>query len=198
MYILLLIIVRPNRDRDFMNPYHPEYSRSYDYMPRNPVYPDYYYDYPDRRYDLPEPRDTRYLYTNEVHDRYPATAVKTPRNRRIIYYATLPDIVRSPPTVDLRYRSYANSNRYDPYYPNDNYNNNNGHYNYKPPQHYPLSMDYKSEALKVVGRRDPVKKENIYLDPPSRIASAITIKDAQHKDKIAPSYLSRPNDQPYY
>lgn len=97
----------------------PEYRRFYDlydgYMPRTPTYPDRYYEYPDSRYDVPNPRDYPPIYSNDLDDRYYMRSDLIPpsRNRRIIYYANLPEVVRTPPSVDLRYRSY---DRYDPYY----------------------------------------------------------------------------------
>lgn len=96
----------------------PNYMRSLDYMPRNPMpYPLDYYGYPERRFDLPDYRDNRNLYSNDITERYPiALDMKPPRNSRIIYYANLPEIVRTPPSVDLRYRTY--DTRYDyPGYP---------------------------------------------------------------------------------
>lgn len=107
--------------------FHDDYDR---YMPRQPSYPDQYYDYPNSRFDIPEPRDYRPVYTNNLEDRYPdSDPVGPPRNRRIIYYANLPEVVRSPPTVDLRYRSY---NRFDPYYP---FEPMSGAYRKPPPAH---------------------------------------------------------------
>lgn len=99
------------RDRYYDMPYDP-------YMPRMPVYPEQYYDYPDSRYDVPDYRDYPPVMNNNVDDRryYPNDGSSHSR-RRIIYYAHLPEIVRSPPTVDQRYRTY---DRYDPYY--DYYN----------------------------------------------------------------------------
>lgn len=103
------------------------YMRSLDYVPmgRIPIpHPmDLYYGYPERRFTLPDYRDNRNIYTNDISDRYPiAMDMKPPRNRRIIYYANLPEIVRTPPTVDLRYRTYdsrydyAGYPSYNPYY----------------------------------------------------------------------------------
>lgn len=113
-------------------PSYPDYDARIRY---NDDYDTYYmkgrnlnsYYYPDKRYDLPESRDYRYLYTNEINDRYvppqpfppmrrvPYYPVMPSRNRRIIYYANLPEVIRTPPNVDLRYRNFEN--RYDPYYP---------------------------------------------------------------------------------
>lgn len=89
-----------------------------------------YNNYPGSRYDTPDYKDYPPMYGNEIDSRYymrseiphmippalsPSSAL--PR-KRTIYYAYLPEVVRSPPTVDFRYRSY---NRYEPYYP-DSYN----------------------------------------------------------------------------
>ncbi|XP_067634511.1 uncharacterized protein [Eurosta solidaginis] len=99
------------------------HRRHYDpydsYSPRLPQYPEPYYNYPDRRYDIPEPRDYVPLYNNEVYDKAPAASYPPvenyaspkypdyPRNqRRIVYYAHLPEIVRTP---------YDYANRYDRY-----------------------------------------------------------------------------------
>lgn len=92
-----------------------------------------YIDYPGNRY-LPDYRDYPPIYDNEIDSRYymrsdmmppppppppqlppqpSMSASATLPRKRTIYYAYLPEIVRSPPTVDLRYRSY---DRYDPYY----------------------------------------------------------------------------------
>lgn len=96
------------------------YRRHYDpydsYSPRIPQYPELYYNYPDRRYDIPEPRDYVPVYNNEIYDKTPYPSSNSyastkypeyPRNqRRIVYYAHLPEIVRTP---------YDYSNRYDRY-----------------------------------------------------------------------------------
>ncbi|XP_039959129.1 uncharacterized protein LOC120773960 [Bactrocera tryoni] len=101
------------------------HRRHYDpydsYSPRIPQYPELYYNYPDRRYDIPEPREYVPVYNNEIYDKtlYPAANYPSsnsyastkypeyPRNqRRIVYYAHLPEIVRTP---------YDYSNRYDRY-----------------------------------------------------------------------------------
>ncbi|XP_055548400.1 uncharacterized protein LOC129731985 [Wyeomyia smithii] len=119
--------------RDMMDRMHPPaphrfdtyYQRRYDsdydtYFPRY-TFPSYNY-YPDKRFDVPSYyRDRNYLLTNDVMDipPVPPQVHKYPsRKRRIIYYATLPEIVRTPPNVDLRYRNYNKfNNRFDPFYP---------------------------------------------------------------------------------
>lgn len=118
--------------RDMMDRMHPPaphrydmyYQRRYDtdydtYFPRY-TFPSYYY-YPDKRFDVPSYyRDRNYLLTNDVMDPpvIPPVTYIPSRNRRIIYYATLPEIVRTPPNVDLRYRYYNKyPNRYDQFFP---------------------------------------------------------------------------------
>ncbi|XP_037934586.1 uncharacterized protein LOC119668959 [Teleopsis dalmanni] len=104
------------------------YRRHYDpydsYSPRMPQYPEPYYNYPDHRYDIPEPRDYMPIYNNDIYDKapYPAANYQTgfpyssskypdyARNqRRIIYYAHLPEIVRTPYDYVNRY----NRDRYE-------------------------------------------------------------------------------------
>lgn len=99
--------------------YRHQYNDYDDYVPRS--IPSYYYS--DKRFDVPapvlpmEPRDPYerelyrpYLYTNDVNN----------RPGRIIYYANLPEIVRTPGN----YRS-ATARYGDPMYNNYYYNNNN-------------------------------------------------------------------------
>ncbi|XP_055911773.1 uncharacterized protein LOC129945858 [Eupeodes corollae] len=100
-------------DRDPYNyDEHYLFRRHYDpydsYSPRVPNYPEAYYNYPDRRFDVPEPRDYGSLYNNEIYDR-PSSYDN--RNRRIVYYAHLPEIVRPPPGVD--YSNHYDRGRYD-------------------------------------------------------------------------------------
>lgn len=114
------------------------YDRQLNYFPRYEDYqkryeddyiarvPNNFYMYPNGPYDLPEPRNS--FYNNEI-DRMipppPPISYQMPQNRRIIYYATLPEVVRSPPNVDLRYRSV----HYNDYNPNLNDYNKNNFYN---------------------------------------------------------------------
>ena len=99
--------------------YRHQYNDYDDYVPRS--IPSYYYN--EKRFDVPapalpmEPRDPYerelyrpYLYTNDVNN----------RPGRIIYYANLPEIVRTPGN----YRS-ATSRYGDQMYNNYYYNNNN-------------------------------------------------------------------------
>lgn len=126
---------------DMMNRMHPPAPHRYDhyyerrhdvendsYFPRH-KFPYYYY-YPDRRYDVPlYYRDRNYLYTNVI-DQSPhgfswyntmplptamtQSSVPTMRNRRIIYFATLPEIVR-PRTKDSLNHRLVQGNRYESY-----------------------------------------------------------------------------------
>lgn len=86
------------------------------YMSRQP-YPYYGRDYAQ----VPDYRDYPAPYGNEVDGRYygremPANNQNDYPRRRMIYYAYLPEVVRSPPMVDLRYRSYDRFDQYDPYH----------------------------------------------------------------------------------
>lgn len=105
---------------DFNGPYDP-------YMRRFPSY----HNYPANRY-LSDYRDYPPLYDNDIDNRYymrndmmppPMSVSSTMPRKRMIYYAYLPEIVRSPPTVDLRYRTY---DRFHPSHYNDfqNYETN--------------------------------------------------------------------------
>ncbi|XP_053696575.1 uncharacterized protein LOC128743907 [Sabethes cyaneus] len=161
--------------RDMMDRMHPPaphrfdtyYQRRYDtdydtYFPRY-TFPNYYY-YPDKRFDVPSYyRDRNYLLTNDVMDVPsvpPQSVYKFPRrNRRIIYYATLPEIVRTPPNVDLRYRNYNKfNNRFDPFYPTKS----------------PLSS-YKASTSKYDDRNSGDRKEDKYVSStPIKIIREIT------------------------
>ncbi|XP_037040690.1 uncharacterized protein LOC119077587 [Bradysia coprophila] len=173
-------------ERDDMfnyNPYPMDYSRSFDvydrYMPKEPAYPDHYYDYPDSRYDLPEPRDYRPLYSNDISDRgdrYPYHPYQMPppatnRNRRIIYYATLPEIVRTPPSVDLRYKSY--NNRYDDLYDNYAYYNRDMEINRNRPAYLPNAGALKDERTSQM----KIKEKPGIVDAPVRVSGSLTVKD---------------------
>lgn len=134
-----------------------DYNGPYDpFMHRFP-YSDYYSSgYAGSRYDIPDYKDYPPLYTNEIDNQnYMRTDVMSPPppppppmalpRKRTIYYAYLPEVVRSPPTVDFRYRSY---DRYEPNYSN--------YYNYeanmvKNPYHRPL-LDRQAIAEKTPTR----------------------------------------------
>ncbi|KAJ6635301.1 hypothetical protein Bhyg_13886 [Pseudolycoriella hygida] len=170
---------RYERDDMFYNPYPQDYSRSFDmyerYMPREPAYPDHYYDYPDSRYDLPEPRDYRPIYTNDIYDRYPHEYPMPPpianRNRRIIYYATLPEIVRTPPSVDLRYKSQ--NNRYDDSYDNYAFYNRDMEINRNRPSYLPNSGALKDERTSHIRTKDKISN----AVSPVRVSGSLTVKD---------------------
>ncbi|XP_031626111.1 uncharacterized protein LOC116342578 [Contarinia nasturtii] len=126
-------------DRYFEDMYPPPPPHSQPDMPYDPMFDynlpyDLYmrrqYAYPGSRYDIPDYRDFYPpMYGNDIDSRYymrtdsmqpslPASSV-VPR-KRTIYYAYLPEVVRSPPSVDFRYRSYDRyDSRYEPapYYP---------------------------------------------------------------------------------
>ncbi|KAK4871953.1 hypothetical protein RN001_016077 [Aquatica leii] len=73
--------------------------------PLNPYRDDAYYRYEESRYD------PRYGF---LENERPRSEVPT-RQRRIIYYATLPEVVRTPPNVNLRNR-YIYRDRFDDRY----------------------------------------------------------------------------------
>ncbi|XP_055643139.1 uncharacterized protein LOC129779597 [Toxorhynchites rutilus septentrionalis] len=115
--------MHPPAPHRFDNYYQRRHDTDYDsYFPRQ-SFSSYYY-YPDKRFDVPSYyRDRHYLFTNDVIDPVPApapspTSIYVPsRNRRIIYYANLPEIVRTPPNVDLRYHNYNKyNNRFSPFH----------------------------------------------------------------------------------
>ncbi|XP_050072060.1 uncharacterized protein LOC126559942 [Anopheles maculipalpis] len=126
---------------DMMNRMHPPAPHRYDhyYERRHDVENDsyfprykfpYYYYYPDRRYDVPlYYRDRNYLYMNGVDQSphgfpmyntvpLPTTMIRSSvpamRNRRIIYFATLPEIVR-PRTKDNLNHRLVQGNQYEHY-----------------------------------------------------------------------------------
>lgn len=199
---------RYDRD-DYYDPYRSyNYQRSFDfggdpYMPRRPMYPDSYYNYPDSRYDLPEPRDYRPLYTNDIIDRYPMPMtppdrypppippIVPNRNRRIIYYATLPEIVRTP--NDYKYKSYNNryDDRYNPYvgYNNMDYNGYRANSRYTSMPSMSTIKDDRDRDLKK-SNKQPYQRA-----PPAKVLNTLTVKD----DVIRPSsvYGGRPNEYGY-
>ncbi|XP_030027486.1 uncharacterized protein LOC115445385 [Manduca sexta] len=165
--------VRPDEE-DPVN-YKPVYPRQAVYYPdesRRPYY--------DDRYNLPDDlyrRDPYYdLYDQRRYfagygprvDRYDEVADNyVPRKpKRIIYYAHLPEVVRTPPSVDLRYRYSV-----DPYkrYDEDMYART-GRYDYRFRNRYPYA---------------PMRKEERnYRD----LASAGTVnKDKKVGEKVTPN-----------
>lgn len=93
-----------------------DYNGPHDPYMRPPPYSGYNNGYPGNRYDIPDYRDYPPMYGNDIDDRYYMRSdmmPPSPPRKRTIYYAYLPEVVRSPPSVDLRYRTY---DHYDPYY----------------------------------------------------------------------------------
>ncbi|XP_060804388.1 uncharacterized protein LOC106129086 [Amyelois transitella] len=148
--------------------YYPAESRRpyYDdrYYPADDLYRrDPYYDLYDRRRYIPGyvPRVDRY---DDTYDNY------VPRKpKRIIYYAHLPEVVRTPPSVDLRYRYSA-----DPYKRfDDDYYARNGRYDYRfrnrPPYPYaPLRKEernFRDLALAGSSNKDKKIEEKITPTP---------------------------------
>ncbi|KPJ03128.1 hypothetical protein RR46_06286 [Papilio xuthus] len=137
--------VRPDED-DLMKqkPVYPRQAIYYPEDPRRMFYEDKYYndglyrrdpyyDLYDRKRYYPGPRVDRY---DEPYDNY------VPRKpKRIIYYAHLPEVVRTPPSVDLRYR-YSN----DPYRRfDDDYYARTGRYDSRFRNRYPYAALRKDE-----------------------------------------------------
>ncbi|GBP28664.1 hypothetical protein EVAR_19705_1 [Eumeta japonica] len=123
---------RPVRPRQAI--YYPEESRR-QYYPDTRYYPyddlyrrDPYYDLYDRRRYYENPRyASRVDRYDDVYDNY------IPRKpKRIIYYAHLPEVGRSPPSVDL-------TQRWDPLYrrPEEDYYARTGRYDYRFRNRYP-------------------------------------------------------------
>lgn len=141
--------------------YYPEESRRYfyddRYLPPDDLYRRNPYD-PRRNYDYPRyvPRVDRY---DDVYD----SSLRKPK--RIIYYAHLPEVVRTPPSVDLRYRYIV-----DPYRRfDDDYNARSGRYDYRFRNRYP----YPYAPLR--------KEERNYRD----LAGSGTVnKDKKIEDKV--------------
>lgn len=119
---------REGRTRDFdryapPQPYYPAYPRPRSYDPYRPRYYDPYYErFDDRRYPFEGGYDQRYKYDDRDRDgrpMMPQLPMPPPpppppppgnKQRRIIYYATLPEVVRNPNQNNDRYRY-----RYDGY-----------------------------------------------------------------------------------
>ena len=107
-------MIHPPSPYRYDYPYYNQRRYDNEYNPKNPY--SYYYYYPDRRYDLPNQYyRPSYSKTNELYDHQQQLKQTTwwPKNRRIIYYAHLPEVVRSPPNY---YNYYDSQQRYDPYY----------------------------------------------------------------------------------
>lgn len=165
--------VRPDEERGKYKPVYPRQAIFYPEDNRRPfvderLYPiaddmyrrDPYYDnYEPRRYfplmPVNAPRVDRF---DDPYDNY------IPRKpKRIIYYAHLPEVVRTPPSVDLRYRYSV-----DPYRPDDIYARN-GRYDYRFRNRYPYS---------------PLRKEERnYRD----LLPAGTVKEKKIDEKVTPT-----------
>nr|XP_049702674.1 uncharacterized protein LOC110384321 [Helicoverpa armigera] len=172
--------VRPDEDRD-RNNYKPVFPRQAIY---NPPVPEesrrYFYDgryYPitddlyrrDHFYDMMD-RRRYYPYLGTRVDRFDDYDNMVPRKpKRIIYYAHLPEVVRTPPSVDLRYRYSV-----DPYrrYEDEMYaSGRNGRY------------DYRFRSRNPVIYAPLRKDERNYRD----LAGAGTVaKDKKVEDKVTP------------
>lgn len=121
--------------------YYPEESRRYNYDDRYVPVDDFYrrdiyndaYDSRRNYYPRPGPRIDRF---DEGYDNY---ASRKPK--RIIYYAHLPEVVRTPPSVDLRYRYSVDPNRRL----DDDYYARNGRYDYRFRNRYPYAPLRKEE-----------------------------------------------------
>lgn len=167
--------VRPDEDRSKYKPVYPRqavYNQPIPEESRRFFYDDRYYPVPDdlyrrdpyydmidrRRYYPYAPRVDRY---DENYDNF------VPRKpKRIIYYAHLPEVVRTPPSVDLRYRYSV-----DPYrrFDDDVYARN-GRYDYRFRPRYPYA---------------PLRKDDRnYRD----LAGAGTVvKDKKVEEKVTPT-----------
>lgn len=167
--------VRPEEDRTKYKPVYPRqavYNQPAPEESRRYFYDDRYYPVPDdlyRRdpyYDMVDRR--RYYPYGARVDRYDENYDNyVPRKpKRIIYYAHLPEVVRTPPSVDLRYRYSA-----DPYrrFDEDLYART-GRYDYRFRNRYPYA---------------PLRKDDRnYRD----LAGAGTVnKDKKIEDKVTPT-----------
>lgn len=187
-----------------------DYNGPYDpYMYRQPYYP-------GSRYDIPDYRDYPPMYGNEISNHYYLRSNMMPPSippsmtlprKRTIYYAYLPEVVRSPPTVDLRYRSYDRTyDRYDPYYP-DHYNQYEANmltnaYRRPPPERQAISektagvrYDYRSpRPMKTYNNEDIIRNSSTIKE--KRFDQEETYND----NKIRTYSRRRPSefDQFYY
>lgn len=169
--------VRPeDEDRAKYKPVYPRQAVFYPDESRRPFYDDRYYPMDDvyRRADPYYPvYDQRRFYPAYQAgaprvDRYdePYDNIVPRKPKRIIYYAHLPEVVRTPPSVDLRYRYSV-----DPYkrFDDDVYARN-GRYDYRFRSRNPYA------ALR--------KEERNYRD----LAPAATVpKDKKIEDKVTPT-----------
>ncbi|XP_047506522.1 uncharacterized protein LOC125050613 [Pieris napi] len=173
--------VRPEEDRTQYKPvyprqavYYPEDNRRYSndryYAPDDLYRRDPYDLYDRKRYYPGASRADRY---DETYDNY------VPRKpKRIIYYAHLPEVVRTPPSVDLRYRySVDPYRRFD-----DDYSARTGRLDYRFRNRYPYAPVRKDERR--FGYRD--------------LAGASTAnKDKKIEDKVTPTPILPQKDDKY-
>lgn len=122
--------------------------------------------------DVPKDR-----YDNSRYDNYyDRERSFNPKRKRIIYYATLPDITRTPPNVDLRDR-YNYGDRYDDrYYPYpDRY-----HPKVLPKSRYDTDRNKDSYPLKV---STDVNVKEIKKNPERRIYSEVDRNRYGYQDR---------------
>lgn len=167
--------VRPEEDAAQYKPVYPRQAVYYPEDTRRPYYDDRYYPADDlyRRdpyYDLYDrkrynpaaygPRVDRY---DEAYDNY------VPRKpKRIIYYAHLPEVVRTPPSVDLRYRYSV-----DPYRRFDeDYSARASRYDYRFRPRYPYA---------------PLRKDDRRYPYRDLASSSTSNKDKKIDEKVTPT-----------
>ncbi|KAF5277244.1 hypothetical protein FQR65_LT00352 [Abscondita terminalis] len=152
------------------------------YPPRpfNPYRDDAYYRYEESRYD------PRY---GPLENERPRSEFPT-RQRRIIYYATLPEVVRTPPNVNLRNR-YVYRDRYDDRYlssPSQAETEKSSYRFRKPPSYTKSRYEEEIERTKVpyplkvstdVNVRETKKnpERRIYSEPESRYVQPYQSKE---------------------
>ncbi|XP_038222091.1 uncharacterized protein LOC119839728 [Zerene cesonia] len=166
--------VRPDEDSAQYKPVYPRQAVYYPEDNRRPYYNDRYYASDDlyRRdpyYDLYDrkpyysgygPRVDRY---DDTYDNY------IPRKpKRIIYYAHLPEVVRTPPSVDLRYRySVDPYRRFD-----DDYSTRTGRYDYRFRNRYPYA---------------PLRKDDRRFGYRDLAGAGTATKDKKVDEKVTPT-----------
>lgn len=160
----------PQPPVDMYDPIPMDYNAPYaDYYMRRFPYSGYSGHYPGSRYDIPDYRDYPPMYGNDIDNRYymrtdmmPPPSSTLPR-KRTIYYAYLPEVVRSPPTMGYRYRSY---DRQDSYYPDYyNYDANMVSNAYRRPVEKPFKHDYRtSRPMKNDDRDDMLRNSSSFKE----------------------------------
>lgn len=161
------------------------YNRNDPYYYRQPMNPYYNNPYTDRRYEYPEMRNYNNYpppYMNDVGYMPPP-----PSNRRVIYYATLPEVVRTP-EGDSRYRTYKRLDD-DYYYRPDDYNRRY----YRNPRDYLLQpmppVDNNQNSNRGIEERDP-KSETKKDDKTQTVSSNIRVQDNNNNNKSYRGYSS--------